>query len=293
MTFKKYADLYIDLNEGTWKPSYLDKNKRIVELRLKHFYDKNISDIRSSDIKLWIKSINDVGNKSVRNFISVLNGIFQIALEDEVINKNPLIHVKRPYYSAPKIKPFTSDEVKMILEHCQDYNFNFVYFLAMGFYTGMRTGEILSLKRNEIDFENKVLHVNSTRSRFGEGTPKTHGSKRIIPIINSLMPYIQKMYDENNTDYILTNQYDRPYIDSKVFHFRWWQPIFKELNLEYRRPYNMRHTYATNMIYKNLVTPLQLAQLLGHANTQMIYDVYVNYLNRNLDDFDRSITVYE
>ncbi|MDX1809714.1 MAG: site-specific integrase [Sulfurospirillaceae bacterium] len=292
MNFKKYSDLYLQLNEDEWKPSYLEKNRRICELRLNFFNDKNIEDIRASEIKLWLKNITDVSNKSKRNYLSVLNGILQLALEDEIINKNPIIHVKRPHYKAPKIKPFTSDEVSKILEHCKDYNFNFVYFLAMGFYTGMRTGEILSLKRIEVDFENKVLHVNSTRSRFGEGTPKTYGSKRTIPIINSLMPYIQKMYEQNNTHYVLTNQYDRPYIDSKVFHFRWWQPIFKDLNLEYRRPYNMRHTYATNMLYNDLVTPLQLAQLLGHSNTQMIYDVYVTYLDRNLDDFDRSISVY-
>jgi integrase len=125
------------------------------------------------------------------------------------------------------------------------------------------------------------------------GTVKTFGSKRTIPIINSLMPYIQKMLENDNTDYILTNQYDRPYRDSNVFTNRWWIPMLRELKLEYRRPYNMRHTYATNMLHKELVTPVELAQLLGYANTQMIYDVYVTYLNRNLDDFDRSITVYE
>lgn len=54
----------------------------------------------------------------------------------------------------------------------------------------------------------------------------------------------------------------------------------------------MRHTYATNMLYKNLVTPVELANLLGHSSTKMIYDVYVNYLNQNLDDFNRDINIY-
>lgn len=44
------------------------------------------------------------------------------------------------------------------------------------------------------------------------------------------------------------------------------------------------------MLYNNLVTPVQLAQLLGHANTQMVFDVYVNYLD---NDFDRSINIYK
>lgn len=49
---------------------------------------------------------------------------------------------------------------------------------------------------------------------------------------------------------------------------------------------------ATNMLYNDLVTPVQLAQLLGHANTQMVYDVYVNYLDSFNTNFDRSISIY-
>lgn len=68
--------------------------------------------------------------------------------------------------------------------------------------------------------------------------------------------------------------------------------MLNDLCLEYRRPYNMRHTYATNMLYRNLVTPVQLAQLLGHSSTKMIYEVYVQYINSKFENFDRSINVY-
>ncbi len=47
------------------------------------------------------------------------------------------------------------------------------------------------------------------------------------------------------------------------------------------------------MLYNQLVSPVQLAQLLGHANTQMVYDVYVNYLEKQFDNFDNSIVVYK
>ncbi len=46
------------------------------------------------------------------------------------------------------------------------------------------------------------------------------------------------------------------------------------------------------MLYNNLVTPVQLAQLLGHANTQMVYEVYVNYIDSFNVYFDRSINIY-
>ena len=47
------------------------------------------------------------------------------------------------------------------------------------------------------------------------------------------------------------------------------------------------------MLYNNLVSPVQLAQLLGHANTQMVFDVYVNYLDNFNVNFDRSISIYK
>ncbi len=106
------------------------------------------------------------------------------------------------------------------------------------------------------------------------------------------MPYIVKMYNTGNSEYMLTTQYNQPYRDSFVFTVRWWKPTLKALNLEYRRPYNMRHTYATNMLYRNLCSPAELAQLLGHSSTQMVYDVYVSYMERNFNDFDRSISIY-
>lgn len=292
MSFQKYSELYLLLNEDEWKPSYLDKNKGIIDLRFDYFKDKNIEDIKASDIKLWYKQIDDVGNKSKRNYLSVLKGIFDVALHDEVIQKNPMVHVKFPKYHAPRIHPFSSDEVKSILEGAKDYNFNFVYFLAMGFFSGMRTGEILALKRSEIDLEKRVISIRSTRSRFGENSPKTFGSKRDIPIIDSLYPYILKMYERENDNYMMTTQYKTPYRDTHVFCVLWWKPLLQKLGIAYRRPYNMRHTFATNMLYRELCSPVELSQYLGHASIQMIYDVYVSYIQGHFSKFDKSISIY-
>lgn len=292
MTFKKYADLYIALNQDDWKPSYLDKTLGIIEHRLQHFFDFDIREIRASAIKLWYKDIDDVGNKSKRNYLSVLKGIFDVALHDEIINKNPMIHVSIPKYHAPRINPFSPADVQRIFECAKDFNFNFVYFLAMGFFTGMRTGEIIALKRSEVDLKKRIIKINSTRSRFGENSPKTFGSKREIPILDCLYPYILKMHERKNKDYMMTTQYQTPYRDTHVFCVLWWQPLLKSLRIPYRRPYNMRHTFATNMLYKELCSPVELSQYLGHSSVQMIYDVYVSYIQGHFVNFDKSISVY-
>ncbi len=271
MTFQKYASLYLQLNEDEWKPSYYDKNRRIINKRFDDFQSMDIRDIKASDIKLWYKKIDGVGNKSKRNYLSVLKGVLDIALEDEIIEKNPMIHVKLPKYHAPRINPFNSDEVKRIIDSAESYNFNFVYFLAMGFFTGMRTGEILALKRSDIDLENRIIHIRSTISRFGDVKPKTFGSTRDIPIIDTLFPYILKMYEKENDNYMMTTQYGNPYQDTHIFCIYWWKPLLKKLGITYRRPYNMRHTFATNMLYKHHISYVYL----NDPNIAIIQQVYI------------------
>lgn len=292
MTFQKYANLYLQLNEDDWKPSYLYKNKLILENRFDEFQNMNIQDIKASTIKLWYKKIDNVGNKSKGNYLSVLKGILDVALHDEIIDKNPMVHVKFPQYHAPRINPFNSDEVKQILEGAEIYNPNLLYFLAMGFFTGMRTGEILALKRSEIDFENKIIHIRSTISRFGDAKPKTFGSTRDIPILDSLYPHIVKMFERENDTYMMTTQFGNPYHDTHIFVNNWWKPLLKSLGITYRRPYNMRHSFATNMLYRQLCTPVELSQYLGHSSVQMIYDVYVTYIQGHFSTFKTDISVY-
>lgn len=251
----------------------------------------DVSQIHPSDVKKWLYALEDVGSKSQRIYLSVLRGVLQEAVYDEVILRNPVAVVKLPKYKAPKIKPFTADEVRMIMNLAKNYNYK--NYLAIAFYTGMRSGEIIALKKTDIDFEKNTIKVQRTRSRFGESTPKTTYSIREVPIIELLKPFIIDLYNSHDNEYLFVTQYNKPYKDTTVFQDQFWRPALKELGIEYRRPYNARHTYATNMLYHNLVSPVQLAQLLGHANTEMVYNVYVNYIDSFNADFDRSISIYK
>jgi integrase len=288
--FNYYASLYLEFKEHELKLSTFDKYQGIVKSRFEAFNDLPINEIKPSDVKRWLYSINDVGNKSKRHYLGVLSGIFQEALFDEVIEKNPCKIIKLPKYDTPKINPFTSDEVSLIMSSCEENNFK--YYVAIAFYTGMRSGEIIGLKKSDIDFKNKLIYVQRSRNYYGETTPKTKYSIREIPILDLLMPYLVELYSKNDHEYLFVTYQNKPYIDTHVFVNDYWRPLLLSLDMPYRRPYNTRHTFASNMLHNNLVTPVQLAQLLGHANTEMVYNVYVNYLEENYKDFDRSISIY-
>lgn len=293
MTFNHYANLFLKFKEKELKNSTFEKYKSIIELRLLPFFKEvPVTEIKTSDVKLWLLNIDDVGGKSKRIYISVMKGILDEALYDELIEKNPVDRIRPPKMSKPPINPFTPLQVQDILNVSELGTNNFKNYLNIAFFTGMRSGEIIGLKKEDIDLKNKILQVRRTRSRFGESSPKTKGSKRDIPILDSLFPLVEELYNSHDHDYLFRTQYNQPYRDTNVFVDRYWKPSLKSLNIEYRRPYNTRHTYATNMLYRNLVTPVELAQLLGHSSTQMVFDVYVAYLDQNYKAFDRSISIY-
>ncbi len=291
MSFQYYARTYLEFKRHELKSSTFEKYSKIVENRLLPvFEDRNIDQIRPSDVKRWLYSLVDIGAKSKRHYLCVLSGIFQEAIYDEAIEKNPVKFVRMPKVVKPIINPFTSEQVKSILEDAE--NFNYRHFLAIAFFTGMRSGEIIALKKSDIDLEKRLIHVERSRSKHGETTPKTLNSIRDVPIIDALYPYLVELLHVGKHEYLFVNQYGSPYRDTHCFIYNHWKPALDRLGIEYRRLYNTRHTFATNMLYRNLVTPVQLAQILGHANTQMVYDVYVSYVNQWYKDFDRTIQIY-
>jgi integrase len=216
MLFNHYSSLYLEFKKHELKYSTFDKYLNIVRDRLNPvFADKNINDIRPSDIKKWLYDLNDIGGKSKRIYLSVLSGIFQEALYDEVIQRNPVKLVRLPKYHTPHINPFNADEVQKIMNFAKNDNYRF--YLAIAFYTGMRSGEILGLKKSDIDFENMTIKVQRTRSRYGESTPKTKYSIREIPIIELLKSYIVELYNKHDNEYLFITQYKKPYKDNNVF----------------------------------------------------------------------------
>lgn len=293
MCFKEFAEYFLKVNKNHYKPSSFDKVQGIINKRLSVFFNYELSEIKTSQIKSWIFSLNDIGLKSKKHYLSVLSVIFDFAIDDDLLTKNPVKSVKLPKYHKAKIKPFSADEVKAILEKSKKFNVKFQLFLKIGFYTGLRTGEILALKIKDINLKEKIISVNATRSRFGENSPKTHLSTRKVPILNALQKDLKaylKAFNENF--YLFETQYKKPYKDDFVFTRNFWRKILSELNLEYRRLYSMRHTFATNMLLGNHLSPVELSEILGHSSCEMVYKVYVQYTQSLNKDFKRNLNPY-
>ncbi|WP_299085388.1 site-specific integrase [uncultured Campylobacter sp.] len=293
MKFKYFSDLFLQIGSNSWKPSTIFKYESIVVKRLNFLYDREIESIKASELRLWFSQMNkEVSAKTLRDYKSCLNQIFQLAKYDEFIKNNPIDYIRNFNLVKPKIQPFTNTEVNRILEASKAYSSKFQMFLKIGFYTGMRTGEILALKKENIDFKKKLINVELSRSKFGENSPKTAGSIRQVPIVDALYYDLWCYCRLTFTAYLFVNQYCEPYNTDFSFTRYCWKPLLKSLGIPYRKLYVMRHTYATNILKNTDISPYELSRLLGHSSTEMVFNRYVKFIENQKDEFKRDVKIY-
>lgn len=297
MTFSNYADFYlkVKIDEGL-KPSSLARYKGIIDTYILPYFSRydiptcnKVSTIRKFLLTLVALSPSGhVSQKTKKTIISVLTGILQEAFYDEAIENNGAKKIPPTKLIQPDIMPFAAHEVKQLLEQSKGW---FRVFLAISFYTGMRTGEVLALHVKDIDLKNNLIHVTKSRGAYGESSTKTQGSVRDIPIFNPLksflIPYVKGLPPERH---VIINQYNEPFNQSTSILKRHWYPLLKKCNLTPRVMYQTRHTFATNMLESGKFSVLEISRFLGHVNTQMLFKRYTSYIEsekrRNNLDLD-------
>ncbi len=145
---------------------------------------KRIDQIRPGDIRTLVAELHakrnskgqrKLGPRRINMVRDRLYTMLEDAQADGLIPLNPVSYVKRLTEPTPEIDPFTLDEVEKILDTARGQERALFSVLLL---TGMRPGEALALRWNDVDLERDELFVRSTLSRYGLGSPKTSGSVR-------------------------------------------------------------------------------------------------------------------
>ena len=192
-TVGEFAQVSLELHKSYRKQSTIyDYQSSLKNHILPYFENTPINEIKPSDLALWQnKVLERVSAGRLKNIRIVLNTILEDALNDDIITKNPFSSVKLPKRNPIIIHPFSIDEIKTILARAEGM---YQCFYAIGFFTGMRTGEIVGLKWDDIDFERKEIHISRSIRMGVESSPKTSNSIRTIDLLDHLVPYLKKQF---------------------------------------------------------------------------------------------------
>lgn len=247
----------------------------------KAFGAKVIKDIKPSELTIWqAKLLDCLAPKTVKNIRTIFNTILDDALKDEIIAKNPFSLIKSPkQYDVKDKNPFSIDEIFSILENANE---SMRAFFAIGFFTGMRTGEIIGLKLSDINLDERIIKIQRSRRQGIEDLPKTKNSIRDVEIIDVLMPHILKHLENthDNQVYLFETYANKPFNTVAKIAVWYWKPLLEKLGIKYRNLYQMRHTFASMMI-SNGEDILWVSNMLGHKDSSMTLEKYARYVKRS------------
>ena len=252
----------------------------------KSFKGRRIDSIRSAEIEdMLLKKARETSPRTAKWFLGVLKAIFKVAMRHEHINKNPCDIVELPKHTPKEIEPFTSEEAAKIIESSSGWLKN---YLAVSFYTGMRPGEIFGLMKSDIDLSAMTIQVQRAVKGGRIMTPKTKNSVRTVVILDALIPYIEKQIESSKSSlYLFPGKDGGPMYGSSIIK-RKWRVLLESCGIEYRKPYATRHTFITTMLKSGKVTLMELAQTVGHKNTEMIVKNYARFIKGEHLKIDKS-----
>jgi len=293
-TVHYFAKIY--LNQKNHLKTYDEIENLVNRYILPRWGEYRITSIKKHHIKEWI--FNELAMvmsfKTVRKYLTPLNGILEIAIEHEVIDKNPAENIKIPKHDKEDIEIFSSDEVELILKTAKGW---FKNYLALSFYTGLRGGEVIALLKNDIDLDSGIINVSKSITKGKVTTPKTASSVRLMPIFTQLLPYIKNQLELTDSNYLFTNINNNHFNNSN--HVRGdtkagrWARLLNKANVEYKRIYATRHTFATQMLNSGKYKIMDIAKLLGHSSPQMIFRNYAKFIKSEHLQIDKDFDLYK
>jgi integrase len=294
--FADFAERSLTLQKHDVEGHVLQAKQQILERDiLPYFGPRKINSIQPSEIKEWQNGLAErLSISSIKKYRGVLNHIFDDAWREGIVSENPVLKVKLPKKSNAKVfrtemLPFSEDEIDLILKNAKG---QFRWFLQFSIFSGIRPGEAVALDWSDICFDKKTIDISKTTKRSGNGgyiigKPKTEASIRTIDMLPQVEEALRAQFLETGlkNQRVFLNRWGAPWNTPDFLNTR-FKLLLKNIGLAQRNIYNTRHTFASQMLTKQIDIGW-ISKTMGHENIQITLQTYAKYVPKNNDDRDK------
>ena len=295
------VERYVGLKTGVRKSTQAGYKTVINVLKKEEFGSRKISDIRISDAKLWLIQMQKRGRgySSIHTIRGVLRPAFQMAVDDDVLLKNPFEFQLATIIINDSIRreAITKKQERMFLKFVKDDPHFSKYYegIYILFKTGMRISEFCGLTIRDIDMKERTIDINHQLQRLSDmeyiiEPTKTNAGKRVLPMTQDVYECFQTILKNRKAPkkepmigkYVGFLYLDKNGMPMVALHWqKYFDHICEKYNKIYREqipkitPHVCRHTYCTNMALAGM-NPKTLQYLMGHSEIGVTLDVYTH-----------------
>lgn len=214
--------------------------------KLSPLHDRKMRELKKNELQAVMDSLADYSESTQNNAKIVMSGIFGYCMENDLIDKDysQFVKIKPPKEKEEIHFPFEAEDVKLLWDNldlpiplrysAKDIRDTFpVDIILMMIYTGMRPSELLKLRTENINLEDRYM-IGGLKTRAGK--------ERIIPIHEKIYPLIKARYDAAG-EWLIPYKSDKPPTLGQYRDYL-FDPVMKKLNLDHL-PHDGRHTFAT------------------------------------------------
>ena len=311
-TVSQLVKRYISLKTGVRHNTAANYNFVINILAKESFGSARIDQIKLSDAKMWLIKLQQDGrgHSTIKTVRGVVRPAFQMAVDDELIRKNPFEFQLHTVVVNDSVKreAITREQMRKFLQFVKDDKHFSRYYegIFILFNTGMRISEFVGLTLSDIDLDKRKIIVDHQLQRASnmdyiiEDT-KTSSGTRHIPMSDDVYecfktiikrrksPKVEPMVD-GKVGFLYLDKNNMPMV---ALH---WEKYFQHICLKYNSifklqmpkitPHVCRHTFCSNMA-KSGMNPKTLQKIMGHSNISITLDLYTHL---DFDDVQEEFT---
>ncbi|MDD2358344.1 MAG: site-specific integrase [Thiovulaceae bacterium] len=275
-TFRYYGSIFLTTKEKF--RSYHMKYAYYQRV-INYFGDKNIDEITRLHVKQYLTSL-DMKNMSKKLYKSCIKEIIDLAIDDGVIENNPVSNIKLDSDRKESVEFYSRDEVKKLFDASTGI---MKPYLMIAFNTGMRVGEILGLQIGDFK-DDGFIYITRTRTKGIIGNGKNNNSIRTVPYSKEILDSVKSII--SNNIFLFGD------IDDAGKLKQYWKNLTKKAEVRKLKLYSTRHTFATIMLKEKIVSINELAGILGHSTPNITLQYYASVIDSKKNSLERNFQLF-